>query len=685
DPIGYTVIQMPAMRERESEHLEALRIELDRARQQASQAGARTDEWATKVELISSQLVARGDQLEAATVRVQQLESELALTRSADVDPDVDLVVEHKELKDERDELRRRVEEFEQFRAEIASHDEASDDVEELRRRLAEAERRVLEASTRGRSEVTQVRRELRDKTEEATQAGEELKAVRVALDEARSLLADRTRGTDGEVLAGLRDELEATREELQLTVDASRARISEFEAEVRRIEEEYDGSDVSGAEVAPLRRLVDNLTQQLEAERARVDEARAALAEERGMRLASERRVEDEHIALTEARQRAESADRRADALISRVEEGASERVKFHERIAELQALRQSDRWRRDEILGRLRECQGRLSPQGGSEKIVEGEKIAEWEKIEERKESGTAGEREADEREWRSEPTQHERVGGGDGGERPSDRGDDPTHDVLRADLGRADARIAVLQQRCDELMADAQASAEATSQAQQALKRVDTATDTPVESSSSASSSRAVAPKRVRSASPSGERDASLRLRTLELELGRARDVATELQATQSELRDARKLADELATAQSDLRRRLRETSSPSSASDHDPEVVKDDANDVPRAEVVARYAKQVAELRKGAALHLGEVERLGCRIEELEAFAEELRQERDALEVKLTDCEGKVGVEGERAEGYRREFAAQGKKLAKVEGELLRLRGAEAGAS
>jgi chromosome segregation ATPase len=756
EPISYTVVQVPGGAEPAG--IEALTFELDRLRQQLRQAEVRADEWAGKVETISSQLVSRGEELELANVRVQQFESELALNRSAGLDPDVDLVAEHRALKLERDGLQQRVAELEQLTEELRAQ-QGSADVDDLRRQLAEAERRVLEANTRARAELTKTRRELRDQSDEATRVNEELSAVRVALDEARALLAQRGE-TTGAVLsasddedAPLRDELEATKRELQQTVEASRTRVAELEIEVARAKRGGDVSGASGSESEPLRRLVESLTRQLETERERADELRTKAgdaaqeaARERGIRLAAEQRLTDEQAALEQQRQRGRKAEERADGLIERVEKSAEQLSSLHERIAELQALRQSERWRSDELLGRLRECQAsRGSADSSDEAEAEFRPEPTQPEIEEIERELQRVEQARAEAERRAVAAERRLTNAG-----PSARGGDEQRDgqgndvaeLLRADLGRAAARIALLEQRCDRLLAEAQTSAETARQARRALKRVETATDVPVdgkavEQDESSELGQEVTEK-VASEQPSDLEAkveanveanvetkpamiaAAKRMRALEAELDRARRVATELQATESELRDAQRAIQELNRAQQQLREKLREADGVSRAAPVDEsEELRRRAALLEEAERERRtLSQQLAEARRsvqdaernatlgkqgegwqgdellrvrerqidalleGATQHRGEVERLSARIEELNELAEELRNEREEVEARLARADQKITSEQSRAEGYRSELVDQGRQLALVEGELMRTRGGAA---
>ena len=106
-----------------------------------------------------------------------------------------------------------------------------------------------------------------------------------------------------------------------------------------------------------------------LDRERDRAEEAGRLYLEERGRAEAEYVRAEAAERALEECRgsgtqqgKRAEAAERRCDSLLSRIEQGAADLSRLHQRIAELQGLRQADQWRIDELMGRVREQEERL-----------------------------------------------------------------------------------------------------------------------------------------------------------------------------------------------------------------------------------------------------------------------------------------------------------------------------------
>ena len=120
-----------------------------------------------------------------------------------------------------------------------------------------------------------------------------------------------------------------------------------------------------------------DDLERRLQAERERSDqqrdraeEAARQTLEERGRAEAERVRAEATERALVEWQQaagqhskRAEAAERRCDSLLMRIEQGSADLSRLHQRIAELQGLRQADQWRVDELVGRLREQEEKMA----------------------------------------------------------------------------------------------------------------------------------------------------------------------------------------------------------------------------------------------------------------------------------------------------------------------------------
>lgn len=127
---------------------------------------------------------------------------------------------------------------------------------------------------------------------------------------------------------------------------------------------------DASAGSLDHLRELLHEERQRsLEAARAVISaEAKALQADALSEALVEARKAAEEQ------RLRAEGAERRCDILLARIEEGAAELASLHQRWAELQALRQSDRWRIDELLGRLRSLEaGENAAKGEPPNVVE------------------------------------------------------------------------------------------------------------------------------------------------------------------------------------------------------------------------------------------------------------------------------------------------------------------------
>jgi SAM-dependent methyltransferase len=119
---------------------------------------------------------------------------------------------------------------------------EAELKLEELRRQLADAERRLLEAGVEARHELTNVRRELREKQDRAESLSRELAEVRAALEECRSLQREGERAVD-DVVFELRQQLEEQRERAQIELQQARQMLEESVASsqrrIRQLEEE--------------------------------------------------------------------------------------------------------------------------------------------------------------------------------------------------------------------------------------------------------------------------------------------------------------------------------------------------------------------------------------------------------------------------------------------------------------
>ena len=176
---------------------------------------------------------------------------------------------------------------------------------------------------------------------------------------------------TGDEELQLLRAELEQARQQLQKAPRQDRRR--------RRGRGDEDTGRVADLEARIERESsrADDLEQRLQAERERSDQARDRAEQSAREVLEQQGRAETERVraeaaqrALGEWQQaaaqhskRAESAERRCDSLLMRIEQGSADLSRLHQRIAELQGLRQADQWRVDELVGRLREQEERLT----------------------------------------------------------------------------------------------------------------------------------------------------------------------------------------------------------------------------------------------------------------------------------------------------------------------------------
>jgi chromosome segregation ATPase len=126
---------------------------------------------------------------------------------------------------------------------------------------------------------------------------------------------------------------------ELRLVLEGSRRRIDELES---KLDQERQRLEEARGQLLQRWQLLAEAQAKLETERVRTSAAETALVAQR-------EQVEAQRV-------RAEGAERRCDALLNRIEQGAAELTALHQRWAELQALRQADQWRIDELTGRLR-----------------------------------------------------------------------------------------------------------------------------------------------------------------------------------------------------------------------------------------------------------------------------------------------------------------------------------------
>ena len=183
--------------------------------------------------------------------------------------------------------------------------------------------------------------------------------------------------GEGGDELQLIRAELEQARQDLEKAGRPDRRRRRGGKAST-------DTSRVTDLEARIERESgrADDLEQRLLAERERSDRERDRAEEASREALEARGRADTEHVraeaaerALQEWRQaaaqhskRAEAAERRCDSLLMRIEQGSADLSRLHQRIAELQGLRQADQWRVDELVGRLREQDARPAAGAGS-----------------------------------------------------------------------------------------------------------------------------------------------------------------------------------------------------------------------------------------------------------------------------------------------------------------------------
>lgn len=225
-------------------------------------------------------------------------------------------------VEQEREGLRDRLEVLEHQLSRSGAPADA--DEEELRRKLADAERRILEATSSGRHELTDTRQRLHASEQRARQLEQQL-AQQVA--ELTTLRRQRGRGQP----VGSPD------------VDAEKM------IELALGDRPADADLKSWATQRLAEQLARAAQLSSELERVRTDKAR----------LQAEYDAQREQIGGM--KERAEGAERRADGLLARLDQDAAELSRLHQRLAEVQGLRQADQWRMDELTGRLRETEGR------------------------------------------------------------------------------------------------------------------------------------------------------------------------------------------------------------------------------------------------------------------------------------------------------------------------------------
>ena len=533
----------------------------------------------------------------------------------------------------------------------------------ELKRSECESLVRERDAS---KKEVTSLSRELADKEHALKSAQRTLATAQRELEAARG--ARRT--SEGQLATALQ---------------AAQERVAALEDELAAA---HGGADRMAAEAGveamtaePLRRWGESLNEQLERERERAEterqrreEASEALAltrakveMERARGDNAERTIAEMRETLRQQRARVQAAEQRADGLFERVDQGTSELTRLHQRIAELQALRQSDRWRMDELNGRLRASEGRARDLGSERvAVLEAELAAAQQALAASADS------------WRRELGIREnalreleaQIGGAEGRFGSAGEGadaDTASHEVaglelgelahLRGDLSRSLARNKVLQSRVDRLVRELEDVARRLRLA--AATEPTSAASRPGPAGAGKGGGLAEVITRVGDGDPDEAKDLTAlreRLAGRERELGRLR---RELALVQEALEQAQVQAQGRGSGQGTW-----------------------DGEELLRVR-----QRQLDALMHGALVHKGEADQLRLRIEELGALLQERLAEQEALAGEFERMKQRCANENSRAEGYRAELVALGRQAAQLKGEILRLRqiGSEAASS
>jgi chromosome segregation ATPase/ubiquinone/menaquinone biosynthesis C-methylase UbiE len=162
-----------------------------------------------------------------------------------------------------------------------------------------------------------------------------------------------------------------------------------------------------STGELEVVARLLDRemarastLEERLEQARRQAEELSRDLLSERGRAEVERVRAQSSESVAADQRKRAEGAERRCDSLMIRIEQGAAELSTLHQKMAELQGLRQADQWHIDELVGRLRKLEqgaggagtGELEPRQRRELELARVRIAELERENDDLRRGTA-----------------------------------------------------------------------------------------------------------------------------------------------------------------------------------------------------------------------------------------------------------------------------------------------------
>ncbi|MCA9673303.1 MAG: methyltransferase domain-containing protein, partial [Myxococcales bacterium] len=379
-PIAYSIIQTPWAGESGSS---ALQTALDQTRAELEREKLRADRTARELKAAAGRASREESRrVGQLTERVEQLERELSEARESESAEQLKLVSQQREA------LGRRVMELERYRSEHADLESA---VERLKAQLADAERRVLEESSQSRQELIKSRSESRKKDDKIQSLSEELGAAKSALEEARSMLVENglslgtfdpkevTPTEDPGAAAMAKTATEGKAQQAPVTAPGPAGGGAEPpdmvvpEWMTQRLASELDRIGELTSQLERERVRADGLSRELEGERQRQRAAGDELIKARGEAERAGARSDEVGRALDEARkqtdyqrQRAEGAERRSDALINRIEQDAAELSRLHQRLAELQGLRQADQWRLDEVTGRLREAEAKLASAG-------------------------------------------------------------------------------------------------------------------------------------------------------------------------------------------------------------------------------------------------------------------------------------------------------------------------------
>jgi SAM-dependent methyltransferase len=364
--VGYSVVQFQDDASEHQRLREADRA-LEQARRETERAEVRADRAMLELKVMEQAAKNESQQGAQLKARVRQLELELG---AAGGEESVEAL---RAMREQRDAYARRLAEFERERSERGDDDQREQhgaDIEVLREQLADAERRVLEVSAGARQELTAARRQVRAKEEQLALVSEELRRARARLAGEDELEFESDRQTvraEPSVDADIADAIEQALEETEAETpdEAGELHVAELKALLERERAHNDA----------LRDVLEQERRRLDQEHAKVSageqggmRARAEIETMRVRMAAAEQALAESRAAAEEQRRRAERAERRCDGLVNRVEQDAAELSRLHQRLAEMQGLRQSDVWRLDELTGRLREAESRLGAAASS-----------------------------------------------------------------------------------------------------------------------------------------------------------------------------------------------------------------------------------------------------------------------------------------------------------------------------